>query len=171
MNPKPATIQASQITLKAVFPKDKDLALPLLQNKEIAKTYMMPDFKDEEAVVKLFEAFRRLSEDPDRFVYGIYFEDRLVGFLNETGKTEEDLELGYFIDPAYWNRGFATEALKGSIGALFLMGYSSVTAAFFEENIASKRVMEKCGMAPLGKEEFIEYRGVKHRCVYYRIHA
>ena len=57
MNPKPATIQASQITLKAVFPKDKDLALPLLQNKEIAKTYMMPDFKDEEAVIKLFEAF------------------------------------------------------------------------------------------------------------------
>ena len=41
--------------------------------------------------------------------------------------------------------------------------------AFFEENIASKRVMEKCGMIPIGKEEYIEYRGVVHRCVYYSI--
>ena len=46
------------------------------------------------------------------------------------------------------------------------MGYSRVIAGHFEENPASRRVMEKCGMGPMDREENIEYRGVPHRCLY-----
>lgn len=167
---KPAIIECPRIILKSITPDDKQTAIVLLQNKEISKTYMMPDFKNEEAVAKLFGSFMRLSEEPSRFVYGIYFDNKLIGFLNETGKDDKDMELGYMLDPEYWGRGFATEALENCIKVLFDMGYESVTTGYFEENVASKRVMQKCSMIPLEKEESIEYRGVVHRCLYYRIY-
>lgn len=169
MKNKPTTIICPHIVLKSISDEDKQAAALLLENKLIAKTYMMPDFKDSEAVIKLFNSFMRLSHDATRFVYGIYFENTLIGFLNETCKTDDDIELGYVIAPDHWSKGFATEALGASINALFDMGYSSVTCGFFEENIPSKRVMEKCGMEKIDKEEYIEYRGASHRCIYYRI--
>lgn len=52
---------------------------------------------------------------------------------------------------------------------LFQMGYKQVITGAFEENIASRRVMEKCGMILTESEEKIEYRGKVHRCVYYLI--
>ena len=49
------------------------------------------------------------------------------------------------------------------------MGYQRVAAGYFEENIASGRVMEKCGMVATGGTEEIEYRGKKHRVILCRI--
>ena len=49
------------------------------------------------------------------------------------------------------------------------MGFEHVKAGFFEENMASCRVMEKCGMTKLDVEDDIEYRGVMHHCLYYGI--
>ena len=45
------------------------------------------------------------------------------------------------------------------------MGYQTVAAGYFEENVASGRVMEKCGMVATGKFEEIDYREKKHRVI------
>ena len=57
----------------------------------------------------------------------------------------------------------------GVIGALFAHGFHRVTAGAFAGNEASLRVMRKCGMTSLGKQEVISYRGVDHLCVYFGI--
>lgn len=49
------------------------------------------------------------------------------------------------------------------------MGYEHIIAGFFEENIASRRVMEKCGMHLLELEEDVKYQGIVHHCLYYGI--
>ena len=90
-------------------------------------------------------------------------------FLNETEKTENSIELGWVVHPNYHNRGFATQAAKLAIAFLFQKGYQEVTAGAFEENPASMRVMEKCGMTRLKKNDYIDYRGKSHRCIYYGI--
>jgi RimJ/RimL family protein N-acetyltransferase len=41
-----------------------------------------------------------------------------------------------------------------------------VTAGAFEDNLASLRVMEKCGMQPMEHTDTIEYRGCEHLCLY-----
>ena len=81
------------------------------------------------------------------------------------------MEIGYFVDPAHWNQGYATEAFAAAIRELFRMGYRAVTAGYFEENPASRRVMEKCGLKPLDRESVIAYRGTDHRCLYMGIRA
>ena len=169
MNGKPQTIVTSRLQLRAFEEKDAPAAIRIFMNQEVAKTYMLPDFASSEAARPLFDRLRQLSLAEDRFVYGIYQGETLVGFLNDVDKTDRFLELGYVIHPDHKGQGFATEALTACVEALFDMGYQAVRAGAFAENPASMRVMEKSGMARIQLREQIEYRGIIHDCVYYEI--
>jgi RimJ/RimL family protein N-acetyltransferase len=77
-----------------------------------------------------------------------------VGFKgapDETGTTE----IGYGIDPAYRNAGYMTEAVKGLIGWAFQQsGCKTVVARDTKKvNAASRRVLEKAGMAVYNETE------------------
>ncbi len=152
---------------------DKDMAAlcALWQNEAVKKTYIIPDFDSPEALERSVRRFMELSHMEESFVRGIYRGDDLVGFLNDVEIDGGVVELGYVIHPAEWGKGYATAALSAAVRALFAMGFSTVRAGAFEENVASLRVMEKCGMRRCEATETIEYRGVMHTCVYCEIHA
>ena len=108
-----------------------------------------------------------LSKDPDRFIYGVYLENTLIGLVNETDVQDKCIELGFAYLPAYHNQGYATEVLNACINHLLDNGYDTVRTGVFSENAPSRRVMEKAEMARIPLTEMIEYRGKEHRCIYY----
>lgn len=58
-----------------------------------------------------------------------------------------EVELGYTLDKADWNQGFATEASLASLNYGFAeVGLDQIVAIAQPENIASQRVMQKVGM-------------------------
>ncbi|MBD1843565.1 GNAT family N-acetyltransferase [Cyanobacteria bacterium FACHB-63] len=58
-----------------------------------------------------------------------------------------EVELGYALDKAYWNRGMATEASIACLRFGFeKMGLERIVAIAQPANIASQRVMQKVGM-------------------------
>ena len=152
--------------MKSLEDEDRDPLLRLMADGRIKKTYMVPDLTGRKEEDAFFRRMRDLSSSDERFVFGIYLDGRLIGFLNDCGSDGTEIELGCFISPEHWNRGYASEALRAAIDELFRMGYEHVTAGCFEENKASRRVMEKCGMRPLPGETNISYRGSVHRCLY-----
>ena len=157
------------ITLKPIIDNDRyDMGI-ILSDSLIKKTYMLPDFNNEEEIDKFFSRLKNISNDINRFIYGIYHNDHIIGFLNEVNKDDKTIELGYFISSKEWNHGYATKALSLAIKELFRMGYESVEAAHFEHNIASARVMQKCGMKKIDKIEMIEYRNITYKCIFYSI--
>ena len=79
----------------------------------------------------------------------------------------DTIEIGYVIHLDYQGKGYATEAVHAMIEELLKMGFRKVKAGYFEENVASRRVMEKCGMKQLSYTDEIEYRGIVHKCFYY----
>lgn len=158
-----------QVQITPLRSEDTKAMVDLFLHPEIKKTYMLPDFPNWEAAEKLFTRMLQMSNDPERFVMGIYAGKNLVGFMNETEKTENSIEIGWVVHPDYQNRGFATQAATAAIELLFRRGYLEVTAGAFEENPASLRVMEKCGMTRLEKTDYIDYRDKTHRCIYYAI--
>ena len=166
MNPDNHLLTTARLVLKSLEDTDKTDLLRMSTDERVKKTYMMPDFTDQAQADAFFGRLKALSASDKRFVYGIYLKGTLIGFLNDCGEDGKAIELGYFIDPEHWNQGYATEALQAAIGELFRRDYQYVTAGYFAENPASRRVMEKCGMKPLDRESAVEYRGVTHRCLY-----
>ena len=169
MKDKPERIQTARLVLRPITEEDWPDMRALLYDEEIKKTYMIPDFPAEEDALRLFRRFRDLSRETRRFVFGADCQGRLIGFLNDVHMENDAIEVGYVIHPARQNQGYATEMLRAAIRALFDMGFGTVRAGFFEDNIPSRRVMEKSGMHATGKTEEIEYRGIRRRCVYFEI--
>ena len=91
----------------------------------------------------------------------------LIGFINDVQRDGETMELGYALHPDYHNRGYMTAAFGAVMDMLFERGYLTVSAGAFEENKASIRVMEKCGMRRVPRMQSVKYRGEFHNCVYY----
>lgn len=147
--------------------EDRSRMLELLTCPQIGKTYMLPDFKTPEEAEPLFQRLLDLSRQDSHFIRGIRVDSQLVGFLNDVETNQGSIEVGYVIHPRYWNRGYASAALRLAIAQLFALGYREVIAGAFSENAASFRVMEKAGMLPLEKQDSIEYRGKVHLCRYY----
>ena len=155
--------------LRPFLPEDASTMKRLLTDPIIGKTYMLPGYSDPEAALPLFQRMMDLSQDENRYLRGICIGDTLIGFLNDPEIKEKSIELGYVIDPAHHGKGYMTQALTLAIRELFAKGFETVITGAFEENTASIRVMEKCGMQRMEHTDTIEYRGKTHLCVYYSI--
>ena len=169
MKKKSEKLETKRLTLRAFEECDREQVLDIFFDEDVKKTYMIPDFESKLQAEVLFEKMMRFSLSDEHFVYGICLDNVLIGFINDCEITDSAIEIGFAISPTFHGQGFATEAVNAVIDELFKMGFREVKAGFFEENNASCRVMQKCGMRKTDLEEDIEYRGILHHCIYYAI--
>ena len=162
-------ITTPRLTLSAFRECDFDAMMAIFKSDAVKATYMVPDLPTRDTEMKLFTRIRELSERDDRYVFGIFLGDGLIGMLNDTEICGKTIEVGYAIHPDYWGKGYMTEALSAVIPFLFSAGFDEVIAGAFECNPASLRVMEKSGMKRSNLKGEVKYRGVTHKCVYYSI--
>lgn len=160
-------IHTSRLTLKPIEKSDLETLTELLTDDEVKQFYMLPDFAKREDALAMAEKIRVMSQDPGRYVAGIYHGAQLLGLFNETDRQNGQIEVGYALLPRFWGQGYATEALTAAIDFFLREGFQEVLAAAFSENEASMRVMVKSGMAQLPRQEELEYRGRVHRCIYF----
>lgn len=75
-------------------------------------------------------------------------DGELVGAIGLTINKEHDhAEVGYWVGVPYWNRGYATEALREVLRYGFEeLGLNRIYAYHFTRNPASGRVLAKAGM-------------------------
>jgi ribosomal-protein-alanine N-acetyltransferase len=169
MKAKPNIIKTNRLILKDISLIDQESFIDIICNEEVSLTYMVPTFKDKQEIINLFNRFIKLSNDENRFVYGIYLNNKLIGLINDVEINNDEIELGYVISPIYKNNGYATEVLSNCINTLFDIGYKVVKTGAFKENKASIKVMEKCNMIKTNVIDKITYKGIEHKCVNYII--
>lgn len=80
-------------------------------------------------------------------------DERLIGHAGlRYWPDSSEVEVLYALTPATWGQGFATEAAQASLRYGFdALGLDRIIAAAFAENVASRRVLEKCGMRDMGQ--------------------
>ena len=74
-----------------------------------------------------------------------------------------DVEVGYRFLKAHWGRGYATESARASIEFGFEeLGLDRIVAVALETNVASRRVLEKCGLEEIGLTHVYGLEHVKY---------
>ncbi|HXK72078.1 MAG TPA: GNAT family N-acetyltransferase [Clostridia bacterium] len=164
-------IKTERLTIKSYDKKDQDDMINILTNDIVKKTFVIPDFKSHQEAVHMFNKLMNYSYSDEHYEKGIYKDGVLIGFVNDVEIDKDTIEIGYVIHPDHHNKGYATEALTAVIDDLFKKGFRSITAAAFENNIASRRVMEKCGMKLTDKTSIMIHNGILQNCLYYSIYC
>lgn len=94
---------------------------------------------------------------------------RIVGSVGYGRLGNEPAELGYWITPDAWGRGYATEAGRAVIDIARTMGVERLSAGHFADNPASGRVLRKLGFHATGRTvpRYSRGRGGEAPCVEY----
>jgi len=85
--------------------------------------------------------------EPARRMWLAHHDDVAVGIISLWQTVPTDVELGYRLQPSHWGQGLATEGARLLIDIAFhALGAERVWAQTMTVNVASRRVMERCGM-------------------------
>ncbi len=102
-----------------------------------------------------------------RWVVELKDNKQIIGTIDLVNKSirHERCEIGYCYGSKWWNKGYATEALKAVIDYLKnKVGFKVICAEHLPSNPASGRVMEKSGMTmeAVLKNRYINKNTLKH---------
>lgn len=100
---------------------------------------------------RLYRHFEEANQTLSAIHFGITFQPdpRLIGIcsLQKWDHKKGTATIGYCVSPAYWNKGLATEAVRAVIGfGIRELGIRQIRGRCEENNVASCRVMENCGL-------------------------
>ena len=90
------------------------------------------------------------------FVYPMLLQDRKnIGYV-QVVQIENGWEIGYHVSKAYTGNGYSTEAVMAFLPVIMKqLKISSIYGICLAENIASQRVLDKCGFV-------LEYAGLSN---------
>ena len=65
---------------------------------------------------------------------------------------DAEIEIGFFFKPSAWGQGYATEVCERLLQFAFQeVSLNEVVSSIDEDNVASKKVLEKCGLLDRGR--------------------
>lgn len=76
----------------------------------------------------------------------------VIGVISLKHVTEGQSEIGYWVSPAFWNTGIASEAVSALLAAN-PRGDRTIFASVFQDNPGSARVLTQAGFEYLGDAE------------------
>jgi RimJ/RimL family protein N-acetyltransferase len=87
------------------------------------------------------------------FRHAIALADRPDALIGTVGIGGTPVSTAYFLDPDYWGKGYATEALSAFLAAVIpRFSIETVTAGHFVDNPVSGAVLRKVGFTLVGEE-------------------
>lgn len=121
--------------------------------------YIRPVATDEAPVRERLERMKQYSIDHPgmgSFVIETRSDNKYAGNMvlrHADFNPERELEVGYSVSHFNWGKGFATEAVQGLVNYTRHLFAPPLIAAFTSpENLASQRVLQKCGFIENGTE-------------------
>lgn len=159
-------IETKRLLLRAFTPGDAGLIYQLNMDPEVTR-YTLDPVRDLEHAAEILQK----SILPQ---YALYNHGRWAVYVKQPGggdfigwcglKTRPELneiDLGYRFMKKAWGHGYATESAYASLKYGFeKLGHHRIVGRALAPNLASQRVLEKCGMTYIG-EEVVE--GLLHK--------
>ena len=149
-------LETENLILRRLSPSDAPAVLRIFGDDAVTRYYDLDTFTDLAQADDLIERFERRfahqigirwglthKSAPDEIIgtcgYNIWFQDHYRAVV------------GYDLASAYWRRGIMSEALRQVVHFGFVeMGLNRIETPVFQDNVASRRLLEKLGFCEEG---------------------
>jgi len=165
-------IETKRLILRNYSEKDLDNVFRLKSEPTVWKfSSKVTSNKIEDAQIYLENILRNYSEDKKDF-QALFLKDT-EEYIGEVGilsfaKQNNRAVLGYNLLPKYWGNGYATEITKALVKYLFdVEKLERIEALTADENIASRKVLEKSGFLQEGLLRNFAYINNRYTSVCY----
>ena len=154
-------LETERLILRSFREEDVDVMARLFANPDFMR-FSLGVFTERRQTIAFIEKVMGWDRVgiPSQFAVVPRGQDTIIGYCGFFYHPEhgiEDVEIGYRLDPDYWNRGLITEAARAVRDHGFCnRKLSRVISLVHPENVPSRRVAEKNGMRA---EKEITFRG------------
>jgi RimJ/RimL family protein N-acetyltransferase len=153
-------LETSRLILRPFQAEDIGRLAELMANRDFMRFSLGPYTREQtQTVLQKFLSWNQAGL-PSQFAVIFRSNNELIGycgFLHWHLAGADEIEIGYRLDPDYWNRGLATEAAQAVRDHAFRdLILSKVISLIHPDNVPSRRVAEKNGMK---MERKIVFRG------------
>jgi RimJ/RimL family protein N-acetyltransferase len=143
-------LTTERLRLRQLTLDDAESMIQIFGTPEMLRFLKQPPVDTREKAIELINWLNGHYERQESVDWGITLHggDRLIGMCGtyEWNRSDRHVDIGYHILPAYWGQGYATEAARAVIRWCFdSLDVHRVQADCTDGNIASERVMLKCG--------------------------
>ncbi len=170
-------LETERVTLREFAPEDINAITDLDSSPSVMKFLSNGAPSSDETISKTMDSFLKWPKRA-KGLYGYWLAQtkenkEFIGWfqlrpLIEDIKNYNNLEIGYRLKEKFWGQGLATEVSKALINKAFNeIKANEIWAITMKNNLASQKVMEKCGLKFHREDIFSEYPGKDKRCLWY----
>lgn len=148
-------IETERLTLRPLRKSDAGLMNHYGGDERVARmTRSIPHPLPPGASAAFIETVSAADRDEDAWAMDGSKSGRseLMGIISIDRMDRNQSEIGYWVAPAYWNSGLASEAVRGILDAN-PRDNDTMFASVFQDNAASARVLTNAGFTYLGDAE------------------
>ena len=148
---RPPTLVTGRLTLRRMLPSDDADMYEYACLPEVTEYLLWSPHPSREHTRRYLEMIQGNYKRGEFFDWAIVLTagGKMIGTCGFTCLEPDHrrAEVGYVLNPAYWGRGLAPEAVMAAEEFAFReLGMNRVEAHFMQGNDRSLRVMQKCGM-------------------------
>lgn len=148
-------LESKRLLIRPYQKVDEEAVYEVINSRGIYETTLNIPFPYPKEQVKVWLHFTVKNSQYERgYEWGIFSrQGHYIGNIGVVNidHTHQSGEITYFIGEHYWNQGYATEAVGAMLHFAFIdLALERVQGRCMVRNLASKRVMEKCGFLAEG---------------------
>ncbi len=148
-------IPAGRFALRPLRPSDAGLIQLYAADRRVAEMTTSIPHPYPPGAAQAFVA-RAVANGDDRAVWALdataQGSSEVLGLISLVRLGRDQAEVGYWVAPALWNAGYASEAV-GAIVAANPLGSKALFATVFQDNPGSARVLTNAGFEYVGDAE------------------
>ncbi len=162
------TLETERLVLRRMKPIDSRDMYEYSRLPEVTRCLLWEPHKDHAQTLDYLQYLQTRYRAGDFYDWALIEREsgRMIGTCGFTSLdfTNNSAEVGYVLNPEFWGRGLAAEAVRRVMRFGFMeLNVHRIEAKYMIENTQSRRVMEKCGMTFEGVRRSSMYVKGKYR--------